>query len=70
MQSPSEQTDNMLATSIEKLQLNDLTSNQISAIDMEEAHSEVVPGRFSSEEEMIARSKLANGEDTAEASYI
>lgn len=56
----------MLATSIQKVSLDEVTTNQHSTMDMEDAHSEVIPGQS---EAMINRSKLANGEDTAEAAY-
>lgn len=66
---PNEQTDSTLSTSIEKIQLDDATANQISTLDVvEEAHTEVASGGSSSNE-VTAQSKLANGEDSTERSH-
>uniref|UniRef100_A0A5B6YVQ8 Putative la-related protein 1C-like n=1 Tax=Davidia involucrata TaxID=16924 RepID=A0A5B6YVQ8_DAVIN len=56
---------NMLPTSFRKVALDEVTINRNSVIDKADSHTEVDPGRCSSEE-LIGQPKLANGEGTKE----
>ncbi|CAK9178392.1 unnamed protein product [Ilex paraguariensis] len=64
-QSPHGSTDNVLAASLLKVSLDEVTTNQNSNSGAADNNIEVVTGRCSSEDFTI-QSSLANGEDTTE----
>ncbi|KAK9271245.1 hypothetical protein L1049_026835 [Liquidambar formosana] len=66
LQSPGGSRYNMLATSFQKVTLEEVGGNQNSMMGKADSHTESVPGRCSSEE-LTGQSQQSNGEDTDQA---
>lgn len=68
LQSRSQSSDVLLATSIQEVQLEELTSNKVASADKTEEHSDAEPRRVTSSDELITQSELAKGPRLAETS--